>query len=156
MLTRLYTRCNYDSDSLKFLPTENKTRSFENTVLSYFQQTRPECSIENDVTSGRQKEIDCFSVDGSFNHCNTVFEAMGCFFETRPSLSDNEIMRGIEKKEQDQMRKEYNQQNRYKIFEKWECNVWELYRTDATVKNRLRSNFPLSATSQRRTAHAKD
>ena len=79
-------------------------------VLSYFQQTRPECWIESIVTTGRQKKIDCFSVDGICNHCNTVFEAMGCFFhycpcqEARPSLTDDEIMRGIKKREQDQMR----------------------------------------------------
>ena len=24
----------------------------------------------------------------------------------------------------------------------WECNLWELYRTDSTVKNLLRENFP--------------
>ena len=82
-------------------------------VLSYFQQTRPECRIENNVTTGTQKKIDCFSVDGICNHCNTVFEAMGCYFhhcpckEARPSLTDNEIKSGIKKKELDQMRKEY-------------------------------------------------
>ena len=59
-----------------------------------------------------------------------------------PSLTDNEIMRGIKKREQDQMRKEYIQQKGYKIFETWECKWWELYRTDATVKNHLRANFP--------------
>ena len=40
------------------------------------------------------------------------------------------------------MRKEYIQQKRYKIFEMWECNWWELYRTDATVRNHFRANFP--------------
>ena len=40
------------------------------------------------------------------------------------------------------MRKEYIQQKGYKVFEKWECNWWELYRTDATVKHHLRANFP--------------
>ena len=85
------------------MPRQNKTRSFENMVLSYFQQTRPECRIESNVTTGRQKKIDCFSVDGNCNHCNTVFEAMGCYFhycpcqEARPSLTDNENMRGIKK-----------------------------------------------------------
>ena len=109
--TGLYTRWNYDSESQKFMARQNKTRSFENMVLSYFQQTRPECRISN-VTTGRQKKIDCFSVDGICNHCNTLFEAMGCYFhycpcqEARPSLTDNEIMRGIKKREQDQMRKE--------------------------------------------------
>ena len=100
--TGSYTIWNYDSESEKFMPRQNKTRSFENLVVSFFQQTRPECKIESNVTTGRQKKIDCFSVDGICNHCNAVFEAMGCFFhhycpcqETRPSLTDNEFMRGI-------------------------------------------------------------
>ena len=69
-------------------------------VLSYFQQTRPERKIENNVTTGRQKKTDCFTVDGICNHCNTVFDAMGCYLhycpsqKDRPSLKDNEIMRG--------------------------------------------------------------
>ena len=147
MPTGLYTRWNYDSESQKFMPRQNTTRSFENMVFSYFQQTRPERRIESNVTTGRQKKFDCFSVDGICNHCNTVFEAMGCYFhyrpcqEARPSLTDNEIMRGIKKREQDQMRKEYIQQKGYKIIEMWECNWWELHRTDATVRNHLRTNF---------------
>ena len=73
-------------------------------------------------------KIDCFSVDGICNHFNTVFEAMGCYFhycpcqEDRPSLTDNEIMRGIKNREQDQMRKDYIQQKSYKNIEMWECN----------------------------------
>ena len=148
MPTGLYRRWNYDSESQKFMPRQNKTRSFENMVLSYFQQTRPECRIESNVTTGRRKKGDCFSVDGICHHCNTVFEAMGCYFhycpcqEGRLSLTDNEIMRGIKKREEDQMRKEYIQQKGYKIIEMWESNWWELYRSDATVKNHLRARFP--------------
>ena len=63
MPTGLYTRWNYYTEYQKIIPRENKTRSFENMVLSYFQQTRPECKIESNVTTGRQKKIDCFSVD---------------------------------------------------------------------------------------------
>ena len=113
-----------------------------------FQRTRPECRVWSNVTIGRQKTIDCFSVDGICNHCNTVFEAIGCYFhycpcqEARPSLTDNKIMKGIKKRKQDQMRKEYIQQKGYKIIEMWEWNWWDLYRTDATVKNHLRANFP--------------
>ena len=115
------------------MPRQNKTRSFENMVLSYFQQPRPECRIESNVTTGKQKKIDCFSVDGICNHCNTVFEALGCYFhyclcqEARPSLADNGNMRGIKKREKDQLRKEYIQQKGYKIIEMWEWNWWELY-----------------------------
>ena len=123
MPTGWYTRWNYYFESQKLIPRQNKTRSFEKMVLSYFEQTRLECDIESNVTTGRQKNIDCFSVDGICRHCNTVFEAMGCYFhycsceEARPSLTDNEISRRIRKKEQDQMRKEYIQQKRYKLIE---------------------------------------
>ena len=128
MPTGLYTKWNYDTESQKFMPRQNKRRYFENMVFSYFQQTRPECKIECNVTTGKQKKVDCFSVDGICNHCNTVFEAMSCFFhyfpcqEARPSWTDNEIMRGIRKREQDQMRKEYIRQKGYKVIEMWECN----------------------------------
>ena len=150
MPTGLYTRWNYDSDSQIFMPLQNKTRSIENMLLSYVQQTRPEYKIESNVTNGRQKKIDCFSVDGISNHCNTVFEAMGCYFhccpceEARPSLTDNEVMRGITKREQDQMRKEYIQQKGYKIFEKWGCNWWDINRTDPTVKVIFEQFSPIS------------
>ena len=99
----LYTIWNYDSESQKFMAWQNKTRSFENMALCYFQQTRPECRIESNVTTGRQEKIHCFSVDGICNHCNTVFEAMVCYFhycpcqEARPSLADIEMMRVIKK-----------------------------------------------------------
>ena len=58
MLTGLYTRWIHDSVTQKIMPRQNKTRSFENRVLSYFQQTRPESKIESNVTTGRQKKVD--------------------------------------------------------------------------------------------------
>ena len=80
MPTGFYTRWDLDSETSRFIPRQNKTRSFETTVMSYFQRTRAECKIESFFTTGSQKKIDCFSVDGRFSHCNTVFEAMGCFY----------------------------------------------------------------------------
>ena len=80
MPTGLYARWNYDTESQKFMPRQNETRPFENMVLSYFQQTRPEFNIEINFTTDRQKKIDCFSVDGICNHRNTVYGAMGCYF----------------------------------------------------------------------------
>ena len=58
MPTGLYKRWKYDSESEKFMPRQNKTRSFKNMILSYFQQTRAECRIESNVTAGRQNKID--------------------------------------------------------------------------------------------------
>ena len=40
------------------------------------------------------------------------------------------------------MPKENIQQKGFKFFEMWECNWWEIYRTDVTVKNHLRAKFP--------------
>ena len=62
--TGLYTRWEYDSEIRRFPARQNKSRSFENMVLSYFQQSRPDCKIESNVTTGRQKKIECFNVDG--------------------------------------------------------------------------------------------
>ena len=97
MPTGLYTRWDFDSETRRFIPRQNKTRSFENMVMSFFQRTRPECEIESFFTTGRQKKIDCFSVNGFCSHCNTVFEAMGCFYhfcpcqELHPSLTEEDI-----------------------------------------------------------------
>ena len=146
--TGLYTRWEYDSDTNRFTARQNKSRSFENMVLSYFQQSHPDCKIECNVTTGRQKKIDCFSVDGICYHCNTVFEAMGCYYhycpcqEARPSLTDTDIERGVKKRQQDEMRRDYIQQKGYQIVEMWECEWWSLYKTDASVKSHLRKSFP--------------
>ena len=60
-------------------------------------------------TSGKQKKIDWFNVDGYCDHCKTVFEAMGCYYhfwscqEARPSLTDQEIEQGNKKREMDEL-----------------------------------------------------
>ena len=79
MTTGLYTSWEFDSDSLKFKARQNKSRKFENMVMSYLQSQRPNCTIESYYTTRTQKKIDCFNVDGFCAHCKTIFEAMGCF-----------------------------------------------------------------------------
>ena len=117
-------------------------------VLSYFQQGRPDFKIESNVTTGTQKKIDCFSVDGICYDCNTVFEAMGCYYhycpcqEACPSLTDTNTERGVKKRQQDEMRGDYIQQKCYQIVEMWECEWWSLYKTNASIKSLLRKNFP--------------
>ena len=148
MPTGLYTQGDYGSETKRFKARQNKSRSFENMVLSYFQQSQPDCKIKSNVTTGRQRKIDCFSVDGNFYHCNTNFEAMGCYYhhcpcqEARPSLTDTDIERGVKKRQQDEMSRDHIQQKSYQIVEMWECEWWRLYKTDASVKNHLRENFP--------------
>ena len=43
MPTGLYTRWEYDTESNRFKPQQNKSRIFENMVMSYFQRQRPDC-----------------------------------------------------------------------------------------------------------------
>ena len=130
--TGLYTRWEYNSETKRFTARHNKSRSFENMVLSYFQQSRPDCKIEGNVTTSRQKKIYCFSVDGICYPRNTVFEAKVYYYhyspcqEARPSLTDADIERGVKRRQHDEMRRDYIQQKGYQIVEMWECEWWSL------------------------------
>ena len=84
MPTGLYTRWEYDSETKRFTARQNKSRSFENMLLSYFQRSRPYCKIESNVTTGGQKKIDCFSVDGICYHCSTLLKQWGVTITTAP------------------------------------------------------------------------
>ena len=103
MPTGLYTRWDIDSETSRFTPRQNKTRSFEKTVMSYSQRTGPDCKTESLYATGRQKKTDRLSVDGFCSHGNTVFEANGCFYhycpcqDLRPSLTEEDIQRGSKK-----------------------------------------------------------
>ena len=113
MPTGLHTRWDIDSETSSFTPRQNKTRSFENMVVSYFQRTRPYCKIESFYTAGKQKKKDRLSFDGFCSHCNTVFEAVGCCNhfcpcqELRSSLTDEDIERGGRKRELDELKRCY-------------------------------------------------
>ena len=148
MPTGLCMRWDFDSETCRFAPRQNKTRSFGNMVMSYFQRTRPESEIESFFTTGRLKKNKCFTVDGFCSHCNTMFEAMGCFYhfchcqELRPSLTEEEIERGSKKRELDALRRHYKQEKVFKVIEMWECEWWRLYKTTNTVKQHIREHFP--------------
>ena len=148
MPTGLYTRWEYYAESNRFNSQQNKSRNLENMVMSYFQRQKHDCEFESFYTTGTQKKIDCFKVDGFCAHCNTVFEAMGCFYhycscqEVRPALNEQDIERGNKKREMDQMRKEYIKEEGYIVIEMWECEWWNLYKTTTCVKEHLRESFP--------------
>ena len=80
MQTGLYTLWDYDTVSNMLKPQQNESRNFENMLMSYFQRKRPDCKIESFYITGTQKKNDRFKADGFCAHCNTVFEAMGCFY----------------------------------------------------------------------------
>ena len=148
MPTGLYTGWKYDTESNRSKPQQNKCRNFENMVMSYFQRQRLEFKIESFYTTGTQKKIDSFNVDGFCALCDIVFEAMGCFYhycpcqEARPSLTEEDFERGNKKREIDQMRKQYIKEKGYNVVEMWECEWWNLYKTTTCVKEHLREFFP--------------
>ena len=127
MPTGLYTRCHIGSENSRLTPRQNKTPSFENKVMFYFQPTRPDCKNKSFYTTGEQKNIDRFSVDGFGSHCNTVFEAMGCFYhicpcqELRSSLTEEDIKHGRRRRELDKLRRGYIQEKGFSVIEMWEC-----------------------------------
>ena len=44
------------------------------------------------------------------------------------------------------MRRDYKQENGYQINEMWDCEWWNLYKTNASVKSHFRENFPYKRT----------
>ena len=123
MPTGLNTRWEYDTKSNRFNPQQNKSRIFEHMIKSYIQRQRPDCKIESFYTTGTKKKIDCFKADGSCEHSNTVFEAMGCFYhycpcqEPQRSLTEHDIERGNKEREVDQMRKRFIREKVYNVVE---------------------------------------
>ena len=57
MPTGLCTRWEYVSDTKRFRARQNNSRSFESMDLSYVLQSRPDCKIESNVTTGRQRKL---------------------------------------------------------------------------------------------------
>ena len=116
--------------------------------MSYFRRTRPDCKIESFHSTGRHKKIDCFSVNGLCSHCNTLFEAMVCFYhfcpcqELRSSLTEEVSKRGSRKRELDELRQSYVQEKGFIVIEMWECEWLRLYKTTTIVKLHIRENFP--------------
>ena len=147
MPTGHYTRWNFDSETGTFTPRQNNTRSFEHMVMSYFQRTRPECVIENFFTRGRQRKIENFSVEGICSHCNTPFEAMGCFYhfcpcqELRPSLSEEDIQCGSKKRELYALRGYCIQEKGFKVIVMWECDGGECIKQPILLNNVSESTF---------------
>ena len=148
MPTSLYTSWDLGSETGRFTPRQNKTRSFENMVMSYFRQTRPEREKENFYTTGRQKTIDCFTVHGFCSHCNTVFDAMGflhdfCPYQgVRPSLTEEDFQNGSKKGELDELRRHYIQEKGFNVIEMWQCDWWRLYKATNNTKQNIPEHFP--------------
>ena len=55
MPTELYTKWELDSESDKLKRCQNKTRSFEKMVMSYFQRVRPQRIVKSFYMTGTQR-----------------------------------------------------------------------------------------------------
>ena len=117
MPTGLYTSWEFDTNLQKFKARQDKIRKFENMVIYFYQATRPECTIESSFcTTGKKKKV-IFIVHGFCGHCQTIFEALGCYYylcasrKTQPNLSVDEFEFGIRKRESDKLRKLYLEKN---------------------------------------------
>ena len=69
--TGFYTRWDLDPQTSRFTSRRNKTRIFENMVMSYFQPTGPDIKIESVYTTGRQEKrlLQCRWFLFSLQHC---------------------------------------------------------------------------------------
>ena len=82
-------------------------------IMAFFQNWRPECIIESFYTTATQRKINSFSVDGFWSHCNTIFEALGCFYhfcecqEVQSCLTDEDIVRTQKKRKMDKLGRSY-------------------------------------------------
>ena len=148
MPTGFYTRWDFDSETSRFIPRQNKTHNLKKWSCLISNEQDQNVKLKAFFTTGRQKRIDCFSVDEFCSYCNTVFEAMGGFYhfcpcqELRPSLTEEDIQRGSENRGLDALRRHYIQEKSFKVIEMWECEWWRLYKTTNTVKQYIREHFP--------------
>ena len=100
--------------------------------------TTPECKIESYYTTGKQRKIDCFSVDG---FCIRCCEAMGCYFhfcpcqEAKASLSEEETQRGIRKREHDELRKDYLKLKNIRLLKSGSVNGGKVLKKKKMLEN---------------------
>ena len=126
--TGLYTHWDLERETGRF--DLNRTRPVALKIWSsFFQRTRPDFKIECFYTLGRQKKSDCFSVDGVWSHCSSVFETMDCFYHfflsqgVRPSLSEDDFQRGTKKRELVELGQSYIRDKGFTVIKMWWC-VW--------------------------------
>ena len=91
---------------------------------------------------------DSFTMDGFCGHCQTIVEALGCYYhfcpcrETQPSLDKEEFENGIRKRESDKLRKLYLEKKGYKVIEMGECVWLDQVQKNSMLKNHVRKHFP--------------
>ena len=123
MPTGLYTSWEFDTDIQKFKATHNRSRNFENMVMSIYRERRPDCEIESFLHLENRKKINCFNVDSYCDHSRTVFEAMGFYYHFAscqgacPSLTDQDVEEGNRKRDTDNVHRKYIKEKGYNLKE---------------------------------------
>ena len=147
MPTGLYTRWNLNSETNRFTPRQNKTRSFENMVTSYFQRTRPDCkSRAPTLQADRGKLTTSVLMDFVLivTLCLTPWDIFTTFAPVKecihPSLK--KVCNVVIKRELDESRRSYIQEEGFIVIEIRECEWWRLYKTSNAVRKHIRENFP--------------
>ena len=142
-----YTKWEWSDSTEKFHPRRNTKSFFELMVTSYLQGTRPDCSIQTQFTHGKQKQFGPFFVDGYCAHCQTVFEAMGCFYHFHGcqdrTVRENTLEEGMKRRERTVRRCHYLEQQGLSVIEIWECQWREWTHTNQFgIRDFLRIHFP--------------
>ena len=123
---------------------QDKSRTFEKLLISCFQRIKQDCKIESFYTTGKQKKIECFSVDGFCSHCKTVVEAMSCFHhfcscqEVRPCLAEEAIKHGSKEIELEESRRNFEQDKVFTVLEISERDWWRLHQKDNNTEWNIR------------------
>ena len=151
-----------DGNLIQILTNSELEQTDREHLRTWLRQSQlSKCKIESYYTTGKQKKVDCFSVDGFCAHFNTVFEDIGCYFQFGPcqeakvSLSEEEAHRGIRKREHDELRRDYLQSKGYKIVEIWDCKMWESVKEEKNIRNHVRKNFPFKLLKKQESLLAK-
>ena len=94
-------------------------------------------------------------INGVCSHCNTVIEALGCFYlfclgqEVRTLLSENDIKRSNKRRELYALRRSCIQKKQLTVIEMWKREWWRMYNASNNVKKHIQENFsyrcPLAA-----------
>ena len=149
MLTSVYTRWGINSETSRFIPRQNKTRSFEKLVMSYFQQTRPGCKILRASTlQADRRKLNASKLMGfvliailCLKHWVVFTTFVPVESSAHPSLKTISDV-AVGKKELDELRREYIQEKGFTVIEMWECEWWRFYKTTTSFELHIQEHFP--------------
>ena len=114
--TGLYTRWDRDPESGRFKPRQNKKRSFENMVMSYYQRIRPECKIVSFYTTGMPKTLTVSALMSSGSTATLYSNPRGVIIITVP-VKKHVLIQRATKRDMDELRRHYLMEQGYTVME---------------------------------------